>query len=106
VQDGAACTEGASWQAINCSINWGGGDIDTTVQTNAVLYYDDINKWHRWNITNLAQYWYDNPSSNHGIMIKDEMEIGNQENFIAHYASGEYSDVSLRPKLTVFYRLP
>jgi hypothetical protein len=106
VQDGAACTEGASWQTINCFINWGGGDIDTTVQTNAVLYYDDINKWHRWNITNLAQYWYDNPSSNHGIMIKDEMEIGNQENFIAHYASGEYSDVSLRPKLTVFYRLP
>jgi hypothetical protein len=107
VQDGAACiTEGATWQTRDCSNNWGGSDIDSTVQTNAVIDYDDINTWHTWNITNLVQYWYDNPSSNFGILIQDEMEIGNQETFIAHYASGEYGDVNLRPKLTVFYRLP
>ena len=106
VQNGAACTVGATWQTKNCSINWAGGDIDTTVQTNAILHYEDINKWHRWNIKNVVQYWYNNPSSNYGIVIQEELEIGNQETFIAHYASGEYSDVNLRPRLTVYYRLP
>jgi len=105
VQDGTACTVGATWQNRDCSSNWG-GSINTTIETNAVLHYEDINTWHSWNITDLVQYWYDNPSSNYGLLLQDESELGNQETFIAHYASGEYSDVNLRPKLTVYYRLP
>jgi hypothetical protein len=106
VQDGTACTVGTTWQNKDCITNWLGTDIDTTIQTNAVLNYDDINEWHTWNITNLVQYWYDNPSSNYGLLIKDNLEQGNQETFIAHYASHEYSDANLRPKLTVHYLLP
>jgi hypothetical protein len=106
VQDGTACTVGSTWQKKDCADNWLGSSFDTTVQTNAILHYDDINTWQSWNITSLVQYWYDNPSSNQGILIQDEFEIGNQETFIAHFASGEYSDVNLRPKLTVQYRLP
>ena len=106
VQDGTACTVGATWQNSDCNNNWPGSYFNSTVETNAVIHYEDINTWHRWNITSLVQYWYDNPSSNYGVLIKDDMEIGNSETFIAHYASGEYSDVNLRPKLTVYYRLP
>jgi hypothetical protein len=106
VQDGTACTVGATWQDRDCTTNWSGSSFDATVQTNAVVHYEDINTWHSWNITGLVQYWYDNPSSNNGLLIQDEMETGNQETFIAHYASGEYSDVNLRPRLTVYYRLP
>jgi hypothetical protein len=106
VQDGIACTVGTTWQTSDCNNNWSGSYLNSTVETNAVIHYEDINTWHRWNITNLVQYWYDNPSGNYGVLIKDEMEVGSFETFIAHYASGEYSDVNLRPKLTVYYRLP
>jgi hypothetical protein len=105
VQDGAPCTIGATWQKYDCLVNWNGGDYDL-LETNATVYYDDINKWHQWNITGLVQYWYDNPSSNYGILLKESQESPGPDRFVAHFASGEYSDVNLRPKLTVHYLLP
>ena len=106
IQDGAQCTVGATWRDSDCSNTWTGGDYDSIIETAVIVTYEDINTWHSWNITGLVQYWYDNPSGNYGVLIKDEMEMGNTETFVAHFASAEYPDVNLRPKLTVYYRLP
>lgn len=106
VQDGATCTVGATWSDSDCVTNWAAGDLNATVETSVVVDYEDINQWHTWNVTNLVRYWYDNPSLNYGLGIREDLETGNRETFIAHYASGEYSDVTLRPKLKVYYLLP
>jgi hypothetical protein len=105
-QNGQNCTVGATWQKYNCINIWNGPMFNGQAETKSIVYYDDINKWHKWGITSLVQYWYDNPSSNYGMRLKDETENVNNDPFIAHFASGEYSDVNLRPKLTVYYRLP
>lgn len=106
VQDGTACTVGATWKTSDCLVNWSGTAYETVPETAMTMNYGEVNTWHAWNITGLVQDWYNNPSSNYGFLIKDSTEIGNSEIFIAHFASSEYPDVNLRPRLTVYYRLP
>jgi len=106
VRDDEDCTVGVTWDEYDCDGNWTNPMISTQVETSSIVYYDDINTWHKWSITSLVQYWYDNPSSNYGMRLKDVDEQVSSDPFIAHFASGEYGDVNLRPKLTVYYRMP
>jgi hypothetical protein len=105
-QNAQNCTVGATWTKYDCNSNWTNPMFDNVAETSSIIYYDDINTWHKWNITGLVQYWLDNPSSNYGMRLKDANEQINFDPFIGHFASGEYGDVNLRPKLTVYYRLP
>ena len=106
VEDNDDCTVGATWDEYDCNGNWTNPMISSQAETHSIVYYDDINTWHSWSITGLVQYWYDNPSENYGLRLNDENEQENLDPFRAEFASGEYSDVNLRPKLTVYYRLP
>jgi hypothetical protein len=105
IKDDSSCTVGATWEEYDCDSNWS-NPMFSGSETNSIIYYNDINTWHKWSITSLVQYWYDNPSSNYGMQLLDTNENPNLEVFIGWFASGEYSDVNLRPKLTVYYRLP
>jgi hypothetical protein len=106
IQDGQNCTVGATQQKADCINNWMNPDFNSVAETKSIVYYNDINTWHKWSITGLVQYWYDNPSSNYGMRLKDDTEQVVSDPFVAYFASGEYSDVNLRPKLTVYYRMP
>ena len=50
------------------------------------------------------QGWIANPGTNYGLMIKSQNE-GTADGGLQFY-SREYTEVSQRPKLTVFYKLP
>lgn len=105
VQDGATCTVGASWLRYDCSKTWKNPNFEDIAETSTAISYDDMSTWHQWNITSLVDIWYTSPSQNYGMRLKDQLEENNAEPFVGHFYSGEYSDVSLRPKLTVYYSI-
>ncbi|NUT32082.1 MAG: DNRLRE domain-containing protein [Hamadaea sp.] len=88
----------ANWLAANAL----GGEV---VATNA-LEVGQVNAWHTYPITALAQSWLDGTYANHGVMVQavDETEtiIGGPI-----YASGEPAEDGLHvPKLTITYGQP
>ena len=103
IKDGTSCESGATWTAYDCVNSWNtsGGDFDSNIESMTTINYSGINQWHQWDIKDLIQDWVDNPSTNYGMLLKAANEI--TEAFMGHFYSEEYSDVDLRPKLTVVY---
>jgi len=110
IKDGADCESGATWNMYNCVNAWidTGGDFNSNQETKTIVLYSAINQWHQWDVKNLIQQWVDNPSSNFGMMLKDQKEgNGNMMTvFLGYFYSDEYSDAGFRPKLTVTYTPP
>ena len=107
-KNGRTCKSGATWEAYDCVHAWTnfGGDFDSNVVTMTPVYYNDINQWHQWDIKDLVQSWVDDPSSNYGMLLQNQGPGNVDTIFIGYFRSDEYSDVSLRPKLSVTYTIP
>lgn len=105
-KDGMICEIGATWNEYDCSNAWtaAGGDFKTAHETTAKIFFSDINQWHQWDVTTLVQDWVTGQYSNYGMLLRDQSEnSGEVKNFTGYFCSEEYSDASLRPKLTVVY---
>ncbi|MCD4824315.1 MAG: DNRLRE domain-containing protein [Phycisphaerae bacterium] len=64
----------------------------------------ETNGWKTWedtNLTSLVQDWYDGTTTNYGLVLRVQTNIGNSN--IAFYSSDYTTDASLRPKLDVTY---
>ncbi|GGA45255.1 hypothetical protein GCM10007416_17960 [Kroppenstedtia guangzhouensis] len=57
--------------------------------------------WYDWNVTRLVKYWYDNPTSNHGLVMQASNE-GINGSYRKFY-SGDYSTGKYTPRLEVSY---
>jgi len=91
--------DGATWNSRNGSIDWttSGGDYDSAVWANTTLSAKDT--WYSWNITSLVQNWVNETYPKNGMMLQD-VTSGTG---VWKFASSDYINASLRPKLTVNY---
>jgi hypothetical protein len=101
------CTNGATWETTDCATSWTvlGGDYDSNTVDETIIYYDDPDQWYQWDVMNLINDWLNLQMSNFGMVLKDNNEAGNSRKFVGYFYSKEYSDVNLRPKLTVKYKV-
>ncbi|MBR0510245.1 MAG: DNRLRE domain-containing protein [Clostridia bacterium] len=88
-------------------------DYDATVSEYKVIAANSLTMQDiYWDITALADAWYQNPASNYGVMLKsDAAEAGNTSNvawfYSSHYTNGptyETQDENYRPQLIINYR--
>lgn len=54
---------------------------------------------YNWDLTSIAQQWYDGSAKNYGVELRHQVETNNRKSF----RSANYSDVSLQPKLVITY---
>lgn len=69
----------SSWQAGGTETTWGtwstaGGDY--TAQFGDTCWFDTcpVNKWMEYEITDMIQFFVDNPSQNYGVMLRPAMD--------------------------------
>lgn len=96
----------ATWQLASAGHPWGApGANDTTVDRDAMPLDQKIltqtGAWYDFNITRAVQEWVTQPSLNYGLVIKGYINRSVQYDFV----SSNCPTVSLRPKLTIVYRL-
>ncbi|MFA6183598.1 MAG: DNRLRE domain-containing protein [Parcubacteria group bacterium] len=92
-----------TWAKLN-DIQWSalGGDWDLTEYANKII--SSTNTWYDFDVTNLIQYWLDNPGSNYGGIIKATTEQNTIENWKKFSGARKTtSGGSTRPELTVTY---
>ena len=58
-------------------------------------------RWVSWDVTELVQDWADRPDTNFGMAIDGDASAGVDSH--RFFASGEYPDPSLRPRLLVTF---
>lgn len=84
----------------------GGADIEALSVASAIVPAA-TDTWMTWDVSDLLAGWIDNPSSRHGLLVKDANEVAaNPGGNISHHAqfrSREFSDPTLRPYLEVTY---
>jgi hypothetical protein len=94
----------ATWLLYNYMSSWAteGGDYDAAPVSDIITPATSCATFTLNN--SLIQGWIANPGTNYGLMIKSQNE-GTADGGLQFY-SREYTEVSQRPKLTVFYKLP
>ncbi|MEV6868092.1 DNRLRE domain-containing protein [Streptosporangium subroseum] len=98
--------ENATWTSSGTAGTWAtpGGDYTPAAEsTQSFLLADPA--WTPWTVTEAAQAWIADPTSNKGLLVKvdDEAALRQSLTFLASETTGERA---LRPKLTVTYREP
>lgn len=96
----------ATWNRATNAMAWGrpganDTDTDRDAQALSTALVSGISRWVDWDVTRLVQAWVSNPSSNMGMILKSFTTVGVQY----HFASSEYGNIGLRPKLTIQYSL-
>jgi len=59
-------------------------------------------RWYAFDITDIVAYWLAHPEENYGLLIEGQLDIAKEIRF----ASSEYHDRALRPRLRVLYAWP
>jgi len=68
----------------------------------ASVTYDHVNQWLEFDITNLFKDWLNNPSSNFGLMLREDAPVSVPTDFrVGVFYSSAYSNASLRPLIEV-----
>lgn len=94
-------TKGWDESSVTWKTPWdsGGGNYDTV--TTATNTNDIKEKWEEFDVTDLVKKFADNSLENHGFMIKFPYDPTVDFGSVAY--SSEYSAISKRPKLTIYY---
>lgn len=92
-----------TWTKATAGANWtkpGGDYSPTPVGAPGLLSNNGTQGgWEEYDVTSAIQTFVEDPSQNHGLLLIITTGSRNYHK----YHSSEYSDVSLRPKLTVQY---
>jgi len=99
-----------TWIKYDSSNNWTnqGGDFDITpISDKITITSEKVNTYVSLNLNpSIVQTWIDDPSQNKGIiLIADEEGIVTNKMYYVVFVSSNYSEISKRPKLTVYYTL-
>lgn len=94
----------STWNVASSSVAWAvAGCNDTTTDRRAdpesSVVTAGLNQWSSLDVTNLVREWTSGSLSNNGILLRQIVSV----NYSFIFASCEYSNVSLRPKLVVTY---
>jgi hypothetical protein len=82
-----------------------GGDYNSLKISGDNIPVYEYNKLCTWNIDPaLVQQWVDHPDKNYGLMLAGagENSLNDAYNMVI-FSSSEYTDISMRPKLAVYY---
>lgn len=97
-----------TWNRATGSVVWAepgangiGSDRSDMLMSEQVL--DRVGVWVHFDITDAVRAWARQPSSNFGITLKGGEASGN---IAYNFASSEYPEITLRPRLIVRYLLP
>jgi hypothetical protein len=107
-----SCTNnGATWTATGTGTNWvtPGSDFTASDIATVTKTAGDTPGWDRFDITQLVRSWVAHAYPNDGVVLKLDDESSSPCSTATNcnywaYASNDYSDATLRPKLTITYR--
>jgi hypothetical protein len=94
----------ATWNRFDGVSPWPGGKnggaaaLDPPVSSSTI---GRTYRWVSWDVTELVQDWADRPETNFGMAIDGSATAGVDSH--RYFASGEYPDPSLRPRLLVTF---
>lgn len=89
----------SSW--ASSSITWSNQPTYGGTYASKLLPSGAANGWYSWPVTNLANYWYDNPSNYHGLVM-----VASNENSTGSYRkfySSDYNSGTYAPRLEITY---
>jgi len=96
----------ATWNIARTSVPWGLPGCDHTI-TDRTPDFESLvtvlaeSRWYTWTLTSMVQTWVASPSLNQGVILK-----GYGNHFVQFaFASSEYWNKDLRPRLKVTYLL-
>jgi RHS repeat-associated protein len=99
----------ASWNNATPSLPWTtpGGDFDPTSLSVAGGFPNLVGPgWRSWDATSAVQGWVSNPTTNHGLLLKQISEgLGSEETLFLATDAPEFPtpDLLLQPRLVVTY---
>lgn len=94
----------ATWNRFDGVSPWPGGKNGGAAAMDPPASSSTIGRTHRWvswDVTELVQDWADRPDTNFGMAIDGDASAGVDSH--RFFASGEYHDPSLRPRLLVTF---
>lgn len=103
-------SETATWRQRDTGLSWNrpgaqGGGSDHMAWRSDVQLINSSGRWVTFDVSALVRFWATQPLSNYGMVILAQAgESGS--NLQVDFASSEYGEVSLRPRLTVAYLMP
>lgn len=103
-------SETATWRQRDTGLSWNrpgaqGAGSDHMAWRSDVQLINSSGRWVTFDVSALVRFWATQPLSNYGMVILAQAgESGS--NLQVDFASSEYGEVSLRPKLTVAYLMP
>lgn len=100
--------EEATWNQASAGNPWlepGCNDpvVDRPVRAEDSFTTDGVTKWYAVDLTDLVQDWVSGAQANNGVLVRPASPLSTA---IFRFASAEYRDASLRPKLKLTYKLP
>jgi hypothetical protein len=92
----------ATWEQASDGQPWGADGARDTATDRAATYSDAawvprLERWVELDITDLVSRWRDDPSRNQGVIVRGFSHAG----VLYEFASAQFGDVSLRPKLVL-----
>ncbi|MDJ0939562.1 MAG: DNRLRE domain-containing protein [Woeseiaceae bacterium] len=96
--NGCSCP-GVTFDDRDSGLSWNspGGDFDA-VPTASIAVDTATDRWVSWDVTGLVQDWADGTRPNYGMMLTPGDATATSE-----FASSDYSDPTLHPKLSIRY---
>jgi hypothetical protein len=94
----------ATWNEYDGFSSWPGGPDGGASAIGTAASSSTIGRTHRWvswDVTNMVQEWVSDPETNSGIAVEADASASSHNN--RYFASGEYPDPGLRPRLLITY---
>jgi hypothetical protein len=97
---GGGQADGANWPSFDGTNAWAdpGGDFDPAPASEAQVTSATNGQWLGWEVGGLVEGWLADPSSNHGMLLKEDGVVREAE-----FESAETSAPTDAPRLTVVY---
>jgi hypothetical protein len=95
----------ATWNVARTGQNWGTAGADNLLTdrrgaAEAGVTTTVASRWYSLDITSAVQEWMDGRATNNGLLLRQTLASTNW----ASFASAQYADASVRPRLVIKYR--